>query len=107
MMLFWTLASVIGVCVGAGLPAAPSSTIHHDKKYYNLSTFQNNQEGAFDKYFINMDNAELRKGLSDTMVGAELMRPLFPFPFYATLTAQSDLPSRRISPRTPVQSQAH
>jgi hypothetical protein len=82
MMLFWTLASVIGVCASAGLPAAPSSTIHHDKKYYNLSTFQNNQEGAFDKYFINMDNAELRKGLSDTMVGAELMRPLFPFPFY-------------------------
>lgn len=54
----------MGVCIGAGIPlsSAPSSTIHHDKKYYNLSTFQNNQEGSFDKYFINMDNAELRKG---------------------------------------------
>lgn len=85
-MLYWTLAAscLVGVCIGAGIPlsSAPSSTIHHDKKYYNLSTFQNNQEGSFDKYFINMDNAELRKGLSDTMVGAELIKPLFPFPFY-------------------------
>lgn len=82
-MMYWTFASVLGLSlVCSALPSAPTSTIHDDKKYYNLSVFQNNQEGSYDKYFINMDNAELRKGLSDTMVGAELIRPLFTFPFY-------------------------
>jgi len=83
-MLLWTLVSslVLGSSCGAPSASAPTSTIHDDKKYYNLSVFQNNQEGSYDQYYISMENAEIRKGLSDTMVGAELIRPLFPFPFY-------------------------
>lgn len=75
--------AVVGVArgVGGATPKEPNK-INDDHKYYTLSVFQNNAAGSFDKHFIDMENAQLKKGLSDTKLGAENIRPAFPFPFY-------------------------
>lgn len=77
--MLWVCLWLVGV--GAESPS-PSSTIQDNHRYYTLSVFQNNIGNSFDENFIEMENAELKHGLSDTMVGAELVKPLFPFPFY-------------------------
>jgi len=61
---------------------APSSTSEDQHRYYRLTVTQNNAANSFDDNFIDMEHAEVKHGLSDTMVGAELITPLFPFPFY-------------------------
>jgi len=60
----------------------PSTKVVENDRYYTLSVYQNNAGNSFEDNLINMDSAELKKGLSDTMVGAEMISPLFPFPFY-------------------------
>lgn len=66
-------------------PPVPSNTVQDIHKYYNLSVYQNNVAQSFDKNFIDMENAEIKHGLSNTMVGAESVKPLFSFPFYGHL----------------------
>jgi hypothetical protein len=61
---------------------APSSSVQDNHRYYTLTVTQNNAANSFDDNFIDMESAEIKTGLSDTMVGAELISPLFPFPFY-------------------------
>lgn len=61
---------------------SPSNTVQDTHKYYNLSVYQNNAAQSFDKNFIDMESAEIKHGLSNTMVGAESVKPLFSFPFY-------------------------
>jgi len=60
----------------------PGSMKEDHHRYYRLTVTQNNAANSFDDNFIDMDTAEVKHGLSDTMVGAELITPLFPFPFY-------------------------
>lgn len=60
----------------------PSTTLEDNHRYYTMSVYQNNEANSFTDNFINMENAEVKEGLSDMMVGAELVKPLFPFPFY-------------------------
>jgi len=81
--MLWVWLWVVGV--GAEQPA-PSTTLQDNHKYYALSVFQNGN--AFNENFIDMENAEMKHGLSDTMVGAELIKPLFPFPFYGHLVSE-------------------
>lgn len=82
----WSWLWLVGVGVGAALGAEqPATTQQDNHKYYTLSVFQNNIGGSFDENFIDMENADVKHGLSDTMVGAELIRPQFPFPFYGHL----------------------
>jgi len=84
------LAAVLGLaCLAAqhgattpGPPPAPPGTVQDSHKYYNLSVYQNNAAQSFDKNFIDMESAEIKHGLSNTMVGAESVKPLFSFPFY-------------------------
>jgi len=60
----------------------PTAKVQDNHKYYKLSVYQNNALKTFDENFIDMEAAEIKAGLSDTMVGAETISPLFPFPFY-------------------------
>jgi len=83
--MLWAWLWVVGV--GADQPA-PSTSLQDNHKYYTLSVYQNNIGNSFDENFIDMENAEVRRGLSDTMVGAELIKPLFPFPFYGHLVTE-------------------
>jgi len=95
MLLLSGALLLVGVAVVAPTPSPgaehsptppteqrPSSKVQDNHKYYTLSVYQNNQEGSFDKNFIDMENAEIKTGLSDTMVGAETISPPFNFPFY-------------------------
>jgi len=61
---------------------APSSQVGDNHRYYTLTVTQNNVANSFDDNFIDMETAEVKADLSDTMIGAELIRPLFTFPFY-------------------------
>jgi hypothetical protein len=61
---------------------APSSEVQDDHRYYTLTVTQNNAANSFDDNFIDMEHADVKNSLSDTMVGAELISPLFTFPFY-------------------------
>jgi len=83
MLLVWLLW-----VVGVGAGPAPSTTLQDDHQYYTMSVFQNNAGNSFDQNFVDMENADVKHGLSDTMVGAELIKPLFPFPFYGHLVSQ-------------------
>lgn len=80
----WWLC-LVGVAV---LGVATGKNPIDDHKYYTLAVFQNNAAGSFDKHFIDMENAQLKKGLSDTKLGAENIRPAFPFPFYGHLVPE-------------------
>jgi len=73
---------------GATTPPVPSNTVQDIHKYYNLSVYQNNAAQSFDKNFIDMENAEIKHGLSNTMVGAESVKPLFSFPFYGHMVEE-------------------
>merc|ERR1712223_1144075 len=86
-MLVTTLLVVVWCAAehGATSPGAddsPSNVVQDTHKYYNLSVYQNNAAQSFDKNFIDMESAEIKHGLSNTMVGAESVKPLFSFPFY-------------------------
>merc|ERR1712223_170026 len=86
-MLVTTLLVVVWCAAehGATSPGAddsPSNVVQDTHKYYNLSVYQNNAAKSFDKNFIDMESAEIKHGLSNTMVGAESVKPLFSFPFY-------------------------
>jgi len=92
MLLTWLLVGVAAVNATPtpGAEHAPTPPTEHvptakvqdNHKYYKLSVFQNNAQETFDKNFIDMESAEIKAGLSDTMVGAETISPLFDFPFY-------------------------
>jgi len=84
--LLLLVAGAAGVA-GEAPPArnTPATTLQDHHKYYTLSVYQNNALKTFDDNFIDMENAELKHGLSNTMVGAESISPLFSFPFYGHL----------------------
>jgi len=92
MLLAWLLVGVadVGATPTAGAEHTPtpptehvpSSTVQDNHKYYKLSVYQNDVLHTFDDNFIDMESAEIKTGLSDTMVGAESISPLFSFPFY-------------------------
>jgi len=67
---------------------APTSTVTDDHKYYTLTVYQNNINKSFDDNFIDMENAEVKSDLSNTMVGALSITPLFSFPFYGHLVSE-------------------
>jgi len=67
---------------------APASRVTDDHKYYTLTVYQNNEHKSFDDNFIDMENAEVKSDLSDTMVGALSISPLFSFPFYGHLVSE-------------------
>jgi len=77
---------MLGQSLGHDPP--PTSTVRDDHKYYTLEVFQNNQHKSFDDNFIDMENAEVKSELSDTMVGALSISPLFSFPFYGHLVSE-------------------
>merc|ERR1719422_1850871 len=66
----------------------PTSTVTDDHKYYTLTVYQNNINKSFDDNFIDMENAEVKSDLSNTMVGALSITPLFSFPFYGHLVSE-------------------
>jgi len=90
MLSAWLLVWVAAVRATPGAEHAPtppsehvpSSSVQDNHKYYTLSVYQNNAVTTFDDNFIDMERAEIKAGLSDTMVGAESIAPLFSFPFY-------------------------
>merc|ERR1711874_104421 len=93
VMLVTTLLVVVWCAAehGATSPGSedsPSNTVQDTHKYYNLSVYQNNAAQSFDKNFIDMENAEIKHGLSNTMVGAESVKPLFSFPFYGHMVEE-------------------
>lgn len=87
----WLVVVVVGAtprpgaeheAAGPASGQAPSTKVYDSHRYYELSVYQENTGDTFDNNFINMENAEIKTGLSDTMVGAEMIQPLFSFPFY-------------------------
>lgn len=60
----------------------PFSYVQDSHKYYKLSVYQDNVGNTFDDNFIEMQHADVKQGLSDTKLGAEHVKPAFPFPFY-------------------------
>jgi len=67
---------------------APTSTVTDHHKYYTLTVYQNNNDKSFDQNFIDMENAEVKSDLSNTMVGALSITPLFSFPFYGHMVSE-------------------
>lgn len=87
-MLLLLAAWLSAAVAGADMPPPPASVVQDNQRYYTLSVFQNNVQNSFDENFIDMEKAEIKEGLSDLMVGAELVQPLFPFPFYGHLVSE-------------------
>lgn len=66
----------------------PSETVSDQHRYYTLTVSQNNEHNSFDDNFIDMESAEVKSDLSNTMVGALEVNPLFSFPFYGHLVSK-------------------
>jgi len=67
---------------------APTNTVTDHHKYYTKTVYQNNANKSFDDNFIDMENAEIKSDLSNTMVGALSISPLFSFPFYGHMVSE-------------------
>lgn len=76
------------VLASAPPPDTPSDTVTDQHRYYTLTVSQNNEHKSFDDNFIDMESAEVKSDLSNTMVGALSVTPLFSFPFYGHLVSE-------------------
>jgi len=88
MAMLVTVVLLTVLAAEHGAADSPSNTVQDSHKYYNLSVYQNNAAQSFDKNFIDMESAEIKHGLSNTMVGAESIKPLFSFPFYGHMVEE-------------------
>jgi len=76
------------ILASAPPPDTPSDTVSDQHRYYTLTVSQNNEHKSFDDNFIDMESAEVKSDLSNTMVGALSVSPLFSFPFYGHLVSE-------------------
>ncbi|XP_040563812.1 plexin domain-containing protein 1 [Lepeophtheirus salmonis] len=84
-MAYLTVLSCV-LCILTGwVQATGHRTIYEDHLFYDMNIFQDNTEGMYDHYKVDMENAYVHEFLSSHSQAAEAVMPDFEFPFYGHL----------------------